>query len=94
MFPLVRNIIFANLTREPDDCRVGRELRLDQIRGLAEIDALPAGDDGGGEAVAEDVYGSPCHVEDRVDAEDHGDAFGGDAERRYRAGESKNLCKR
>src|ERR1035437_8053384 len=43
--------------------------------------AFPAGDDGGGQAVADYVHGGTAHVHQRIDAEDHQDGGGGNVKR-------------
>ena len=42
---------------------------------LPDPETFPTGDDGAGEAIAEDVDGRAGHVEERVDAEQDGDTF-------------------
>ena len=49
--------------------------------------AFPAGDDGGGEAIADEIDCGACHVHEFVDADDEDDAFEREAEGDEGAGE-------
>ena len=67
-----------------------RHSRLDRlVEGgvLLKGDALPAGHYRAGQAVAEDVHGGARHIHQRVDAEQHRDAFHREMEGRERAGQ-------